>query len=120
MSWWRCSAALRLDRGSPLRWLPSTRYRALWLAHEDDVAFDQILHLRWPRFLRPQIGDMKACGYVKACGRRRDQQGCRVNHDFGGLRPGAGNGARGQEALNDRGGDHFDEAGKLRIAHREL
>src|SRR5262249_50750622 len=113
-------AAPPLDRRSPLGRLPSARYGALWVTHEDDVAFDQIMHLRWPRFLRPQIGDVKACNHLKACRRRRDQQGCRVNRDFGGVGPGTGNGARGQEALNDRGGDHLDETGKLRIAHGEL
>src|SRR6266478_2746143 len=63
---------------------------------------------------------MEPCGHLESCRRRRDEQGCGVNGDLRGVRPRAGKGACGQEALNDRGGDHLDEARKLRIAHHEL
>src|SRR5215469_6866460 len=107
-------------RSSLARWRGVTGCRGLRLADEDDVALDQILNLRRSRLLRVEIGDVKPRNQLQSLARRRDQERGGVNLDICGLRPRAGNGACGQEALDDRGGDDLHEAREFAIAHREL
>src|SRR6516162_6682073 len=107
-------------RSSLARRCGVTGCRGLWLADKNDVALDQILNLRRSRLLGVEIGDVKPRNQLQSLARRRDQERSGVNLDVCGLRPRPGNGACGQEALDDRGGDDLDEAGEFAFAHREL
>src|SRR5262245_60604942 len=107
-------------RSSLARWCAVTGCRGLRLADKNDVALDQILNLWRPGLLRVEVREMEPRDHLQSLARRRDEEGSGVNLDLGGLRPRAGNGARGQEALDDRGGDDLDEAREFAIAHREL
>src|SRR6516225_1708298 len=97
-------------RSSLARWRGGTGCRGLRLADKNDVALDQILNLRRSRLLRVEIGDVKPRNQLQSLARRRDQERSGVNLDVCGLRPRPENGACGQEALGDRGGDDLHYA----------